>query len=209
MTRPGGRIGLANWTPDSFVGRLFETIGRHVPPPPLLPSPSAWGIRERLDELFGASSRSIEIRPRCFVFRDHSPAVWIERFRRERRDGAPLEEELFALVAAGLRALEPCRAWIGEVLEGAQSPLRWATQGDAGPEEAFRVSQLDEVVALLGEHDLARAVGPVSLHLYWTLYLGALAYWAHDESPHREDTLALLDRSLQLFARSLREEPED
>jgi AcrR family transcriptional regulator len=136
-------------------------------------------------------------------------AEGIERFRRERRDGAPLEEELFALVAAGLRALEPCRAWIGEVLEGAQSPLRWATQGDAGPEEAFRVSQLDEVVALLGEHDLARAVGPVSLHLYWTLYLGALAYWAHDESPHREDTLALLDRSLQLFARSLREEPED
>ena len=83
VTRPGGRIGLANWTPDSFVGRLFETIGRHVPPPPLLPSPSAWGIRERLDELFGASSRSIEIRPRCFVFRDHSPAVWIERFRRD------------------------------------------------------------------------------------------------------------------------------
>jgi MFS family permease len=44
---------------------------------------------------------------------------------------------------------------------------------------------------------------------HWMLYLGALAYWAHDESPHREDTLALLDRSLQLFARSLREEPED
>jgi AcrR family transcriptional regulator len=136
-------------------------------------------------------------------------AEGIDRFRRERRDGAPLEEELFALVAAGLRALEPCRGWFGEVLEGAQSPLRWATRGEAGAEEAFRVTHLDEVAALLADHDLAHAVGPVSLHLYWTLYLGVLAYWAHDESPHREDTLALLDRSLQLFVRSLREEPED
>ena len=109
VTRPGGRIGLANWTPDSFVGRLFETIGRHVPPPPLLPSPSAWGIRERLDELFGASSRSIEIRPRCFVFRDHSPAVWIERFRRDygpmKRAFESLEPETSREFAEDIEAL--------------------------------------------------------------------------------------------------------
>jgi AcrR family transcriptional regulator len=136
-------------------------------------------------------------------------AAGVDGFGRERRDGAALAEELFALVAGGLRALEPCRGWIGEVLEGAQSPLRWTSRGDAEAEEAFRVTHLDAVAALLAEHDLAHATTPVSLHLYWTLYLGALAFWARDDSPHREDTLALLDRSLQLFVRSLREEPTD
>jgi AcrR family transcriptional regulator len=128
-----------------------------------------------------------------------------EAFRAGRRAGAGLEEELFAHVAEVLRALEPCRPWLVEALESAQSPLRW-TGGDAATEDAvFRAEHLEVVSALLADHGHADAAGPVTLHLYWSLLLGALAFWARDESPHREQTLALLDRSLRLFARAARE----
>jgi SAM-dependent methyltransferase len=50
---PGGRIGMVNWTPDSYVGALFRAIGRHVPPPPGIRAPVLWGTEERLRELFG------------------------------------------------------------------------------------------------------------------------------------------------------------
>lgn len=80
VCRPGGRIGLANWTPDGFIGQLFKTIGRHMPPPAGLRPPSLWGTRARLDELFGAQA-SIEARAREFVFRYRSPEHWLEVFR--------------------------------------------------------------------------------------------------------------------------------
>ena len=53
MVKPGGRIGMANWTPDGSVGKMFRTISKHAPPPPGLDSPLAWGTEERLRELFG------------------------------------------------------------------------------------------------------------------------------------------------------------
>jgi SAM-dependent methyltransferase len=53
VCRPGGRIGMINWTPDGYVGELFRTIGRHLPPPPGLRPPVLWGSPERLRELFG------------------------------------------------------------------------------------------------------------------------------------------------------------
>jgi SAM-dependent methyltransferase len=53
VCRPGGRIGMVNWTPDSYVGELFRAIGRHLPPPPGLRPPVEWGSEERLRELFG------------------------------------------------------------------------------------------------------------------------------------------------------------
>jgi SAM-dependent methyltransferase len=53
VCRPGGRIGMVNWTPDSYVGELFRAIGRHLPPPPGLRPPVEWGTTERLRELFG------------------------------------------------------------------------------------------------------------------------------------------------------------
>ncbi|HEY8579351.1 MAG TPA: class I SAM-dependent methyltransferase, partial [Beijerinckiaceae bacterium] len=80
VCRPGGKIGLANWTPDGFVGQLFKTIGRHVPPPGGLPSPASWGDRTRLEQLF-AGAASIEATPRAFVFRYRSPEHWLEIFR--------------------------------------------------------------------------------------------------------------------------------
>jgi ubiquinone/menaquinone biosynthesis C-methylase UbiE len=79
VCRSGGKIGLANWTPDSFVGALFKTIGRHVPPPAGLTSPALWGTKARLQELFQGDA--IEIKERAFTFRYRSPEHWLEVFR--------------------------------------------------------------------------------------------------------------------------------
>ena len=81
VCRHGGRIGLASWTPDGFVGQMFARVGRHVPPPAGLRGPAQWGTRERLAELFGAEARSIEAQRREFTFRYRSPEHWLEVFR--------------------------------------------------------------------------------------------------------------------------------
>ena len=81
VCRSGGKIGLANWTPDSFIGNLFKAIGRHVPPPAGLQSPALWGTRTRLTELFGAGVSDIQIQDKTFAFRYHSPEHWLKIFR--------------------------------------------------------------------------------------------------------------------------------
>ena len=81
VCRSGGKIGLANWTPDSFIGQLFKTIGTYIPPAPGVSSPALWGTRARLDELFGNCARQIHTTQRMFTFRYHSPAHWIDVFR--------------------------------------------------------------------------------------------------------------------------------
>ncbi len=81
VCRPGGKIGLANWTPESFIGQLFKTIGKYIPPAPGVKSPSLWGTQARLEELFGKTASEIRAIRREFVFRYRSPAHWIEVFR--------------------------------------------------------------------------------------------------------------------------------
>ena len=81
VCKPGGKIGLANWTPESFIGQLFKTIGRYVPPAAGIKSPSLWGTESRLAELFGHDANAIRTARREFVFRYRSPAHWIEVFR--------------------------------------------------------------------------------------------------------------------------------
>lgn len=81
VCRPGGKIGLANWTPDGFIGQLFKTIGAHLPPPAGVRSPSLWGTRARLVELFGPHASAIVAEPRSFVFRYHSPVHWLDIFK--------------------------------------------------------------------------------------------------------------------------------
>ena len=81
VTRPGGRIGLANWTPEGFIGQLFKVIGGFVPPPAGLSSPALWGTETRLVELFGPEAADIQVNRRHFNFRYRSAEHWIDIFR--------------------------------------------------------------------------------------------------------------------------------
>jgi ubiquinone/menaquinone biosynthesis C-methylase UbiE len=81
VCRPGGKIGLANWTPDGFIGQIFKTIGKHMPPPAGVKSPALWGTKTRIEEMFGSKSASIIAAPRYFAFRYRSPEHWLQTFR--------------------------------------------------------------------------------------------------------------------------------
>jgi ubiquinone/menaquinone biosynthesis C-methylase UbiE len=81
VCKPGGKIGLANWTPEGFIGQLFKTLGKHVPPPAGVKSPALWGTRARIEEMFKAKAQSIETLPRHFVFRYRSAKHWMEVFK--------------------------------------------------------------------------------------------------------------------------------
>jgi ubiquinone/menaquinone biosynthesis C-methylase UbiE len=80
VCRPGGKIGLANWTPESFIGQMFRVLGKYVPPVAGVAPPSLWGTKARLDTLFG-SQAVVAAESRIFVFRYKSPAHWLEIFR--------------------------------------------------------------------------------------------------------------------------------
>jgi SAM-dependent methyltransferase len=80
VCRPGGKIGLANWTPSGFIGQVFRTLGQYLPPPAGVRSPAAWGTQERLAELFGGGAASIKAEPRHFMFRYRSPAHFLDVF---------------------------------------------------------------------------------------------------------------------------------
>jgi len=80
VCRPGGKIGLANWTPEGFIGRLFKTIGKYIPPAPGVKSPALWGTKTHLDALFGAKA-TVTAERRHFAFRYKSPEHWVELFR--------------------------------------------------------------------------------------------------------------------------------
>ena len=81
VLRAGGRIGLANWTPEGFVGQLFKAIGKYLPPPAGMKSPALWGTEPHLVELFGPYAADIRCVRRDFQFRYRSAAHWIEVFR--------------------------------------------------------------------------------------------------------------------------------
>jgi hypothetical protein len=79
VVRKGGRIGLANWTPDGFIGQLFKTIGKHVAPPAGVKSPALWGTEARLAELF--AGHDVLATQQIFVFRYRSSGHWLEVFK--------------------------------------------------------------------------------------------------------------------------------
>jgi ubiquinone/menaquinone biosynthesis C-methylase UbiE len=81
VCRRGGKIGLANWTPDGFIGQLFKTIGKHMPPPAGVRSPALWGSRARIAELFEPHATSVKSAQRNFVFRYRSPEHWLDLFK--------------------------------------------------------------------------------------------------------------------------------
>jgi SAM-dependent methyltransferase len=129
VCRPGGKIGLANWTPQGFVGQLFKTIGKHVPPPAGAKSPSLWGMPERISEMFGAHG-SVASKPRDFVFRYRSPEHWLHVFRNfygpvlkafaavEPSARVELEKDLLDLISRFNRSNDGTMVAPSEYLEG-------------------------------------------------------------------------------------------
>jgi SAM-dependent methyltransferase len=103
VVRPGGRIAMANWTPNGFIGRLFKVIGAHVSPPAGLKPPSLWGTEPHIVELFGAQAAQIRCERKTFNFRYHSAAHWVQVFRELY---GPTHKAFGALDAAGAASLE-------------------------------------------------------------------------------------------------------
>lgn len=123
---------------------------------------------------------------------------------RARIEGAPaptpptatLEMDLFTLVAADLRALSELRPLVADMLDGDLGRVGASDDSVAG---GVRVARLEDASWVLARHGLSeRATAPL-LHLYWSLYLGVLAFWSRDGSPKQEDSLALLDHAIRMF----------
>ena len=119
VCRRGGRVAMASWTPDGFVGQLFRTVGRHVPPPPGVASPLLWGTAAHVLELFPNASR-IEHARRDFPFRYRSPEHFVDVFRRYYGPTymafRALEGERQAALEADLLALLRSRSLAGDGL---------------------------------------------------------------------------------------------
>ena len=103
VCRPGGRIAMANWTPDSLIGQMFKIIGKQLPPPPGVQSPSRWGVEAYVRELFGDDAQKISVTPRAFNFRYRSPAHFIEVLRTWY---GPVHKAFLSLPAAQATELE-------------------------------------------------------------------------------------------------------
>ena len=102
VCRPGGRIGLASWTPAGFIGEMFRVVAKHVPPPAGVKSPLLWGTRDYLQTLFTGAS-AIDHTVRDFAFRYESPEHFVEVFRMFY---GPVHKAFGALDANGKAALE-------------------------------------------------------------------------------------------------------
>ncbi|MDB5513957.1 MAG: SAM-dependent methyltransferase [Tardiphaga sp.] len=81
VCKSGGKIGLANWTPEGFIGQLFKTLGKYLPPPAGAKSPALWGTPARITEMFGTASASLRTEKRHFTFRYRSPEHFLEIFK--------------------------------------------------------------------------------------------------------------------------------
>jgi ubiquinone/menaquinone biosynthesis C-methylase UbiE len=110
VCKPEGQIGLTNWTPDGFIGQVFKTLGKYLPPPAAAKSPMLWGTRARMTEMFGAGATWIKTEPRHFNFRYRSAQHFIQVFKTyygpmlkafsalETPQQNRLENDLFALI---------------------------------------------------------------------------------------------------------------
>ena len=124
-----------------------------------------------------------------------------EEFAARPSEEASLEEELFSFIWGGLKRLRGYRNFLAPAMETIFSPL--AQFSPERPGDTIRVRHLEAVQQLIAAHGANEPLRAVTLQLYWTLYLGVMAYWAADPSPNQEDSLALLDQSLKLFIASL------
>src|SRR5712672_996290 len=129
VCRPRGKIGLANWTPEGFIGQVFKTLGKYLPPPAGTKSPALWGTSARLTEMFDAGARSIRAESRLFKFRYRSPEHFLDVFKTyygpvlkafaalEPAKQEELHNDLHALIVRMNRASDGSMVVPGEYLE--------------------------------------------------------------------------------------------
>ena len=129
VCKRGGKIGLANWTPEGFIGQVFKTLGKYLPPPAGARSPALWGTEARLKEMFGASSSAIRAERRNFVFRYRSPEHFLDFFRSyygpmlkafaalDQANQQKLHQDLMVLIGTANRADDGTMVVPGEYLE--------------------------------------------------------------------------------------------
>jgi ubiquinone/menaquinone biosynthesis C-methylase UbiE len=102
VCKHGGKIGLANWTPEGFIGQLFKTLGKYLPPPAGAKSPALWGTEARIKEMFGPAAASINTERRHFAFRYRSPEHFLDVFKNYY---GPMLKAFAALDAANQQGL--------------------------------------------------------------------------------------------------------
>jgi ubiquinone/menaquinone biosynthesis C-methylase UbiE len=102
VCRPGGMIGMANWTPEGFIGQVFKTLGKHIAPPAGVSSPALWGTKPWIDQHFGPKAQRIAVDTKNFVFRYRSPEHFMDFFRTYY---GPVHKAFLALDPAGQVAL--------------------------------------------------------------------------------------------------------
>jgi len=129
VCRRGGKIGLANWTPEGFIGQVFKTLGKYLPPPAGVKSPALWGTEAWITEMFGACASNIRCERRHFVFRYRSPEHFLEVFKTyygpvlkafaalDATNRDALERDLLALIATLNRAEDGTMVVPSEYLE--------------------------------------------------------------------------------------------
>ena len=81
VCKSGGKIGLASWTPEGFIGQMFKTLGKYLPPPAGAKSPALWGTQTRVTEMFGAAAASIQAEKRNFVSATVRPSTSCDIFK--------------------------------------------------------------------------------------------------------------------------------
>jgi ubiquinone/menaquinone biosynthesis C-methylase UbiE len=122
VCRSGGRIGMANWTPEGFIGNLFKTLGKHVAPPAGVSSPAMWGSKPWVQETFAGNARSLTINDRSFIFRYRSPEHFVDFFRTYY---GPVHKAFLALDAHGQAVLAAdLHALIGRFNTAADGSMR-------------------------------------------------------------------------------------
>ncbi|MEL0587010.1 MAG: class I SAM-dependent methyltransferase [Candidatus Thiodiazotropha sp. (ex. Lucinoma kazani)] len=129
VCKPGGKIGLANWTPDSFIGQLFKTVGRYVPPPVGVSSPALWGTEGFIKSHFDMHVRRVNCTTRQFNFRYHSPQHWLDIFSTyygptlkafdvlDEMTGQSLREDILCLIREHNRATDGAMVVPSDYLE--------------------------------------------------------------------------------------------
>jgi ubiquinone/menaquinone biosynthesis C-methylase UbiE len=129
VCKRGGKIGLANWTPEGFIGQLFKTLGKHLPPPAGARSPALWGTEARINEMFATQAASIKAERRHFNFRYRSPEHFLDVFKSyygpmlkafaalDTANQQRLRDDILALIATMNRASDGTMVVSSEYLE--------------------------------------------------------------------------------------------